>query len=140
MENITFKMIDVFSKVKNNLATLSAIQKQQLIYCADLYFGEEEATEIDMNNIENLFSEEEERWFEAEFYHVIDEDTKENIFDFWLYNVDSGTVFMPLSIDYTGFEMIQFSIDLIEVNEFNEKYPENFAQILDNAFKKKEDN
>lgn len=136
MGNITFKMIDVFSKESNNLSTLSAIQKQQLIYCADLYFGEEEAAEIDMNNIGNLFSEEEERWSEAEFYHVIDEDTKEIIFDFWCYNADSGTLFLHNSIDYAGFEMIQFSIDLIETNEFNEKYPENFAEILDNSFKK----
>ena len=115
MENITFKLIEIYSKKRENLATLSAIQKQQLIHCAELYFGEEEAAEIDMNNIENLFDEEEERWWEAEFYHVIDEDTKGIVFDFWLYNVDSGTVFMPSSLDYAGFEMIQFSIDLIEI-------------------------
>ncbi len=138
MKNITFKMIAVFSKENNNLSTLSAIQKQQLIYCADLYFGEEEAAEIDMNNMENLFSEEEERWFEAHFYHVIDEDTKEIIFDFWCYNTDSGTLFMHNSIDYAGFEMIQFSINLIETNEFNEQYPETFAENLDKAFRKQE--
>ena len=136
MENISFQMIATYGKEHKNLATLSAIQKQQLMYCAELYFGEEEAAEIDMNNIENLFDNEEERWFEADFYHVIDEDTKEIVFDFWCYNVDSGTVFLHSSIDYAGFEMLQFSIDLIETNEFNEKYPKNFCEILNKAFAK----
>ena len=63
-------MIATYGKEHKNLATLSAIQKQQLMYCAELYFGEEEAAEIDMNNIENLFDEEEERWFEADFYQI----------------------------------------------------------------------
>ena len=137
MKNITFKTIDVYSKEKNNLAMLSAVQKQQLMLCAELYFGEQEAAEIDMSDIGNLFNEEEERWYQADFFHIIDEDTKEIIFDFWLYNVDSGTVFIHNSIDYAGFEMIQFSVDLIETNEFNEKYPENFAKILNEAFKKR---
>ncbi len=135
MLNITFQFIEVYSRELKNLTKLSAIQKQQLIYCAELYFGEEETSQMDLSDISNLFDEEEERWFEAELYHVIDEDTKEVLFDFWLYNVDSGTLFTFNSLDYAGFEMIQFSIDLIEKNEFNEKCPENFAEILNNAFK-----
>lgn len=138
MENVSFKLAGVYSQKLGNLASLSAVQKQQLMRCAELYFGEEEAAGIDMNDIGNLFDEEEERWFQAECYHVIDEDTKEIMLDFWYYNVDSGTVFMHNSLDYAGFEMIQFSIDLIEKNEFNEKFPDNFAEILHEAFKKKQ--
>ena len=71
---------------------------------------------------------------DTDFYNVVDLDTNETIFDFWNYAVDSGTFFAHNTSNYAGIEMIQFSIDHIENNEFNKHLPEGFDEILNDAF------
>ncbi len=132
MDNFIFELVETYSAELENLTSLSEIQKQQLFHCAKLYFGQEE----EFTHIEQLFEEEDERWYQAVHYHVIDVKNQTNIFDFWYYNVDSGTLFVHNTTDYAGIEMIQFYIDLIETNPFNEKYGNDFADILHEAFKK----
>jgi len=136
MINIAFKHIQTYGIEEGNLSELMELQKQQLLHCAELYFGKEVADKVDTANIQQLFDEEEEGWCDADLYHVIDLDKQEILMDFWHYMVDSGTFFAHNTTNYAGFEMIQFSIDFIEENEFNKNFPENFDEILQNGFKK----
>jgi hypothetical protein len=128
MPNIAFKLIESYGLELNNLDKLTAVQKKQLVICAKLY-GE---VVIDETNVEDFFSDE----IDADFYHVVDVDTNEIIFDFWNYGVDSGTLFVHNTSNYAGFEMIQFSIDHIETNQYNKHLPEGFDEILNDAFEK----
>ena len=129
MENIVFKHIQTYSMEAGNLNTLTSIQREQISICATLYFGDG-----NIENIENIFDEEQEGWIDADLYHVIDVDKQEVILDFWHYMVDSGTFFAHNTAGYAGYEMIQFSVDFIEKNEINQSFSENFEKILEKKF------
>lgn len=135
MNNISFKFIKEYGFEAGNLETLTPIQIAQLHACLPLYYGEEEAAEIDKSNIGNLFDEETERWAFASLYHIIDNGTNEVLYDFWEYNADSGTIFVHNSKEHIGIFMMQFDFGLVEKNEYNRQLPENFADILQKAFK-----
>lgn len=126
MKNISFKLIESYGPEHNNVAGLSDVQKKQIAKCSELY-GE---VKVDETNVEDFFSDE----VDADLYHVVNEDTGEVVFDFWNYWVDSGTFFVHNTSNYAGYEMIQFSIDHIETNKHNEHLPDDFDEILNDAF------
>lgn len=128
MKNIAFKLVESYGIQHHNLSALSGIQKKQLVKCAELY-GE---MEIDEEHVEDFFSDE----IDTHFYHVINEDSEEVMFDFWNYGADSGTFFVHNTANYAGYEMIQFSIDHVETNKYNRHLPENFEELLNEAFEK----
>ena len=133
-KNVAFKLVEEYGPEFENLKALTPIQVEQLHTCLPLYFGEEEASEIDKSNIENLFDEETERWAFASLYHIVDTDSKKVLYDFWEYNADSGTIFLHKTNHHIGIFMMQFDFGLAEKNEYNKDLPENFSEILQKAF------
>jgi len=134
MRNIAFSFAKEYGAQFDNLASLTPIQVEQLHACLPLYYGEEEASRIDRSNIANLFDEEAERWAFASLYDVVDAESKEVLYDFWEYNVDSGTVFLHNSTEHTGIFMIQFGFGFVEMNEHAKRLPSDYPERLQKAF------
>jgi hypothetical protein len=137
MKNISFEFIEEYGPEQENLDTLSKVQIEQLKACLILYYGEEDAERFDVSDMTTWFDEDLEGWGYVELYHIINEDTKEIMFDFWCYNADSGTIFIHDKAEHIGIFMIQFDFDLAEKNAFNKSLPENFTKLLQDAFDKK---
>lgn len=134
MENIAFEFVEEFGSQFGNLGNLTQEQVEQLHACLPLYYGEEDAADIDTSKIENLFDEETERWAFASLYHIIDADTKQVLYDFWEYNADSGTVFLHKRKEHIGIFMMQFGFGFAERNEHGKHLPANYPEILQKAF------
>lgn len=134
MRTIAFTFVEEYGKQFGNLSSLTPVQIEQLHACLPLYYGEEEAALIDKSDIANLFDEETERWAFASLYHVIDADSKEVLYDFWEYNVDSGTVFIHQSTEHTGIFMMQFGFGFAEMNRHAKLLPSDYPEMLQKAF------
>jgi hypothetical protein len=134
MRTIAFTFVEEYGKQFGNLASLTPMQIEQLHACLPLYYGEEEAAQIDKSNIANLFDEETERWAFASLYHIIDADSKEVLYDFWEYNVDSGTVFIHQSTEHTGIFMMKFGFGFAEMNQHAKLLPPDYPEMLQKAF------
>lgn len=138
MEKISFEFIDEYSVENDNLGDLSTIQQKQLATCIVLYYGEEGSEMFDKNDMSSLFDEDLEGFSFASFYHIMNKETNEVMFDFWNYNADSGAIFVHNTTNSIGIEFIQFSFDFVGENEFNKNLPENFAEILQKEFDKED--
>jgi hypothetical protein len=134
MGNIVFEFVEEYGPQFGNLESLTPAQIGQLHACLPLYYGEEEAAQIDKGNIDNLFDEETERWAFVSLYHIIDADTKQVLYDFWEYNADSGTVFLHKRKEHTGIFMMQFGFGFAEKNEHGKALPANYPDLLQKAF------
>lgn len=134
MKTIAFAFVEEYGAQFGNLESLTPIQIEQLHVCLPLYYGEEEAAQIDKSNIANLFDEEAERWAFASLYHVIDAESKDVLYDFWEYNVDSGTLFLHQSTEHTGIFMMQFGFGFGEMNRHAKLLPANYPELLQKAF------
>lgn len=131
----SFRFIEEYSPFNENLHALSDVQIRQLKICTLLYYGEEDAAEIDTSDLDNLFDGEMERWTSAVLYHLIDDDTNEVMYDFWEYNADSGTVFKHNSTEHIGLFMMQFHFGFVERNKHSKHLPDNFPQVVQAAYK-----
>lgn len=134
MRTIAFTFVEEYGQQFGNLEKLTPIQIEQLHACLPLYYGEEEAAQIDTSNIANLFDEETERWAFASLYHVVDAESKEVLYDFWEYNVDSGTVFLHKSTEHNGIFMMQFGFGFAEMNQHAKSLPPDYPELLQKAF------
>ena len=134
MENIEFDFVEEFRIETDNFQLLSSTQKDQLIACVPLYLIESDAKNRDTTNIENLFREEDGGWAFACFYHIIDKDNDKVVFDFWVFNEDSGTIFEHDTVNNVEIYMLDYRFELANSNEFNKKMPKNFPDILQGQF------
>lgn len=117
MRKIAFTFVNEFAPELDNLADLTPAQIKQLHACVPLYYGEEE------------------RWGFESLYHVADADSNEILYDFWEYNVDSGTLFINNSEEHIGIFMMQFHFGLAQKNDHNKLLSSNFPGLLQAAYK-----
>jgi hypothetical protein len=134
MENIAFDFIEEFKIETNNFNSLTPIQKEQLIACVPLYLIESDAKNMDTSDITNLFREENGGWAFACFYSIIDKDIDKIVFDFWVFNEDSGTIFEHDTTNNIEIYMSDYVFEKANKNIFNTKLPENFTAILESSF------
>ena len=135
IKNISFDFIDDYSVDDDSISRLSDIQKSQLQTCMKLNnYKDFVNDDFDINNIEHLFKEELGGWAFASFYHIINEDTKKIMFDFWSYNEEDGIIFMHDTANHIGIFMIEFNFERATENEFNKDLPDNFTQLLQDVY------
>ncbi len=135
LKNISFDFVDDYSIDDNSISKLSDIQKAQLKSCMQLNNYKDFVNEdFDIDNTEHLFREELGGWAFASLYHIINEDAKEILFDFWSYNEEDGIIFMHNSTNHIGIFMTQFNFERAIENEFNKDLPDNFTQLLQDAY------
>jgi hypothetical protein len=135
IKNISIDFADDYSIDDDSISKLSDIQKAQLKCCMQLNNYEDFVNEdFDIDNTEHFFREELGGWAFASFYHIINEDTKEIMFDFWSYNEEDGIIFVHGTTNHIGIFMVEFNFELAIENEFNKDLPENFTQLLQDAF------
>ncbi len=134
MENIEFVFIEEFKIEHNNFHLLTPIQKEQLIACVPLCLIESDAKNMDVSDIVNLFREELGGWAFACFYHIIHKDTDEIMFDFWVFNEDTGIIFETNTTNNVEIYMSDYVFEMAKKNGFNKKLPKNFPHILTTAF------
>jgi hypothetical protein len=134
MENISFNFIEEFKIETDNFDLLTSIQKEQLIACVPLYLIESDAKNMDTSNIINLFREEMGGWAFACLYHIINKDDDKVVFDFWVFNEDSGTIFEHATTNNIEIYMLDYNFELAKENTFNKKLPKNFAAILQHTY------
>ncbi|MBA3679630.1 MAG: hypothetical protein H0W73_00350 [Bacteroidetes bacterium] len=134
IQNIKFDFLADYKIEDDNFKNLTAVQKQQLIACVPLYLIESDAENMDVSDIVNLFREEDGGWAEACLYHILDTDSDEIAFDFWVFNEDSGTIFEHNTINNIEIYMNDYNFELARANAFNKKLPENFVDVLQQEF------
>jgi hypothetical protein len=134
MKNIEFDFIEEFKIETDNFNLLTPIQKEQLIACVPLYLIESDAENMDTSNIVNLFREEKGGWAFVCLYHIINKDTDEVMFDFWVFSEDAGAIFEHDTLNNIEIYMLDYKFELAKNNEFNKKLPKNFSEILQNAY------
>ena len=134
MENIEFVFIEEFKIELNNFNSITPIQKEQLIACVPLCLIESDAKNMDTSTIVNLFREELGGWAFACLYHIINKDNDEVMFDFWVFNEDTGIIFETNTTNNTEIYMLDYSFELGKENRFNKKLPKNFAATLQHTF------
>lgn len=134
MKNIDFEFVEEYQIDSDSLNTLTDIQKNQLICCVPLYLIEEDAKNMDVSDITNLFLEENGGWAKVCFYNIIDKDTNEILFDFWTFNEDSGTIFEHNSINNLEIYMNDYSFEMAKANSFNQKLPKDFVTVLQQTY------
>lgn len=135
IKNISFDFVDDYSVDDDSITRLSDIQKTQLKSCMQLNNYKDFVNEdFDIENTEHLFREELGGWAFASLYHIINEDTKKIMFDFWSYNEEDGIIFMHDTANHIGIFMIEFNFERAIENEFNKDLPEDFIKQLQDAF------
>jgi hypothetical protein len=134
MENIRFEFIEEFKIESNNFNSLTPTQKEQLIACIPLCLIESDAENMDTSDIVNLFREEKGGWAFACFYHIINKDTDEIVFDFWVFNEDTGIIFETNTKNNLEIYMLDYTFELAKENMFNKKLPKNFTVTLQHTF------
>src|SRR5260221_14395943 len=84
------------------LDQLTDLQKAQLKIAYRLYGG------VELDNPHDMFGEDQEYGiYGAEYWDVLDAETNQLKYQFWMINSDSGTVFHGGLAKETGVEMIQ---------------------------------
>ncbi len=135
IKNISFDFVDDYSIDDDSISKLTDIQKEQLKACMILNnYKDFVNDDFNIKNIEHLFREELGGWAFASLYHIIDEDTKEIMFDFWSYNEEDGIIFIHDTANHIGIFMTQFNFELAVENEFNKDLPKNFTQLLQDVY------
>ncbi len=134
MKNIEFDFIEEFTIELNNFNLLTPIQKEQLIVCVPLCLFEDDVETLINSDTVNLFREEKGGWAFACFYNIIDTDTDTVVFDFWVFNEDTGIIFETNTTNNIEIYMNDYVFVKANKNIFNAKLPENFATILENTF------
>ena len=135
IKNIAFDFVDDYSIGDNSISKLTDIQKAQLKSCMQLNNYKDFINEdFDIDNTEHLFREELGGWAFASLYHIINEDTKKIMFDFWTYNEEDGIIFVHNTANHIGIFMTQFNFELAVENEFNKDLPLNFTQLLQDVY------
>jgi hypothetical protein len=135
MNNIKFEFIEEFKIELNNFKLLTTIQKEQLIACVPLCLIENDAKNINTSNIENLFHEENGGWAFACLYRIINNNSDEVVFDFWVFNEDTGIIFEHNTIKNVEIYMNDYAFEVAKKNKINEKLPKDFPTILEDAFR-----
>lgn len=88
----------------DDLGFLTDIQKLQLTYALGRYFGN------DNSNLQDLFSK---NSCVTVFMQVVDTSSSDTLlYDFWEVNFDSGTLFLPNSVELAGIKKLQNSFCL----------------------------
>lgn len=134
MKNIEFNFIEEYKIDIDNFNTLNDIQKKQLISCVPLYLIEEDVKNMDTSDITNLFREENGGWAEAFFYNIINNDTNEIAFDFWMFNEESGVIFEHNTTNNIEIYMSDYKFEMANSNQFNQKLPNDFTDILEKSY------
>jgi hypothetical protein len=135
IKNISFDFIADYSIDDDSISSLTDNQKAQLQTCMILNnYKDFVNDDFDIENIEHLFSEELGGWAFASLYHIVNEDTKEIMFDFWSYNEEDGIIFVHNTANHIGIFMTQFNFELAVENEFNKDLPLNFTQLLQDVY------
>lgn len=134
MENIRFEFIEEFKIESNNFNSLTNTQREQLVACIPLCLIESDAKAMDTSDIVNLFREENGGWAFACLYHIINKNTNEVIFDFWVFNEETGIIFEVNTLNNLEIYMLDHVFEMAKENKFNKKLPKNFAKILEDAF------
>ncbi len=134
MKNIAFEFIEEFKIELNNFDLLTPIQKEQLIACVPLCLIESDAKNMDVSDMVNLFREELGGWAFACLYRINNKDTDEPVFDFWVFNEDTGIIFETNTTNNVEIYMSDYVFEMAMKNGFNKNLPENFPHILTTAF------
>ncbi len=135
IKNIAFDFVDDYSIGDNSISKLTDIQKAQLKSCMQLNNYKDFINEdFDIDNTEHLFREELGGWAFASLYHIINEDTKKIMFDFWTYNEEDGIIFVHNTANHIGIFMTEFNFELAVENEFNKDLPVNFTRLLQDVY------
>ena len=135
IKNITFDFVDDYSIDDDSISKLTDIQKAQLKSCMQLNNYKDFVNEdFDIDNTEHLFREELGGWAFASLYHIINEDTKKIMFDFWTYNEEDGIIYMHNATNHIGIFMTQFNFECAVENEFNKDIQKNFIQLLQDVY------
>ena len=135
IKNIAFDFVADYSIDDSSISNLTDNQKTQLQTCMILNnYKDFVNADFDIKNIEHLFREELGGWAFASLYHIINEDTKKIMFDFWTYNEEDGIIFIHDTTNHIGIFMTEFNFELAVENEFNKDLPVNFTRLLQDVY------
>lgn len=131
INNIDFVFIDEFSAEIGNLQDITPLQKEQLQDCMKLssYYDVVSKT-FDINNIEDIFSEVKGGWCSAILYQIINKDTEEILYDFWVYDEENGIILVHNTTNNIGIFMSEYTFEKANDNPFNKELDENFVALL----------
>ncbi len=135
INKIDFQFIDEFSAEIGNLQDITPLQKEQLQTCMKLssYYDVVSNT-FDINNIEDIFSEVKGGWINAFLYQIIDNDTREILYDFWVYNEENGIILIHNTTNDIGIYMSDYTFEKANNNPFNKDLNEDFVDLLQATF------
>ncbi len=118
----------------SNLGVLSKVHLEQLRLSGTAY-GHDSKTPAE--TLAQTFSAEEDGLGFTEFWQVADDQSNEILYDVWVFDVDTAMVYFADTTEDVGVSMMQFSFDIVEVNDTLDQ--EELCADLQEAYENKPD-